>query len=197
MSTSRLHDLLDLAFIPRWCCVPTTRPQSVAEHSYRVAIIVQELIDRIPYAGTIHAVRWALAHDGPEVRTGDIPGNLKGDFPEFKDMVHWMQDYYCPWYYKERSLPTTSEQLVVRLADHLETLMFISENIARPLVDSWVILREQKIVSDLADEGVRRYGWAELPAIVAEILDAMPPSPSQHSGSSEYPPCPARTPGTP
>lgn len=206
MSSSRLHDLLDLAFIPRWCCVPTTRAQSVAEHSYRVAVIVQELIDRIPYAGTIHAVRWALAHDGPECRTGDLPGNLKADFPEFRDMVNWMEDYYCPWYRTERSLPTPRELLIVKLADHLETLLFISEYIARPLTDGWVIHREQKVVSDLTAEAVQRYGWTALPDIVADVLDTgagtsapviMPSSPRPDAGNLAGQPSPARTPGTP
>lgn len=171
MSNSRLHDLLHLSFVPRWSIIPTTRLQSVAEHSFRVCAIVQEIVGRIPFSGTIQAVRWALMHDGPECATSDIPGNLKTDFLEFEDMLTWMENFYCPWYVAEKALPSDREKLIVRLADHIECLSFITEHIARPAMDGWVIHRERKIVNELTEQGVSRYGWAELPAIVSEILD--------------------------
>jgi 5'-deoxynucleotidase YfbR-like HD superfamily hydrolase len=175
MSKSRINDLLRLSYVPRWPVIPTTRPQSVAEHSFRVACITADLVDRIPYSGTIQAVRWALYHDGPECVMGDWPGNLKTDFPEFKDMVHWMQNYYCPWYAKECALPSPEERAIVKLSDHLETLMFITEHIALPVEDGWVIHRERSIVTELVATMTGKYGWKNLPAIVDEILPEVLP----------------------
>lgn len=176
MSTNRLSDLLRLQFVPRWTVIPTTRRQSVAEHSFRVAIIVQELVDCIPMKGTISAVRYALMHDGPESFTGDLPGNLKEYLPDNKEGTGWAQTEIklCPWFYKEKSLPTADEIAIVRLADHLETYMFIREFIALPTEDGWVLHRERAILCEMVASLTARYGWGGLSEIVTAILGGVP-----------------------
>lgn len=82
-----LVDLLALSHVPRWAIVPMLRPQSVAEHSYRVTVILAWLTNQIhtthplPDGGPDYmgprSWSYAMAHDVEECRTGDIPGPAK------------------------------------------------------------------------------------------------------------------------
>lgn len=68
-----------LAVIPRWSVLPRTRDQSVAEHSFYVALYVDKLVIMLkwPVARRYQAVQHALKHDMPEIVTGDIMGPVK------------------------------------------------------------------------------------------------------------------------
>lgn len=112
---------LRLSFVPRWCIVKTTRTQSVAEHSFNVAVIAEKLcrIMKVGDEATGVVVRKALLHDRYEVYTGDIPSPAKHQ--EEEDVNHW------------------SNSLVVKLADLIEAYIFISNNSAdSEKVTSWV-----------------------------------------------------------
>lgn len=75
-----LNDLLALSHVPRWSIVPHLRPQSVAEHSFRVACIARELCRLVGCSSIAeNAIEWAILHDAVESRTGDIPGTVKFD----------------------------------------------------------------------------------------------------------------------
>ncbi len=73
----------DLAHVPRWGVAPVVRRQSVAEHSYFVALYTSHICDVIygtDYASTIlklNTVRCALEHDRAETYMSDIPGPVK------------------------------------------------------------------------------------------------------------------------
>ena len=73
-----------LSDVRRWGIVRTIRGQSVAEHSYFVALWMPKLLRRhgINHATTIlNAVEHALHHDMSEVTTGDVPAPLKIHLP--------------------------------------------------------------------------------------------------------------------
>lgn len=72
-----LTDLLALSHVPRWSIVPTYRDQSVADHSFRVVVILADLCRRVKLDPPIAAIFYALYHDSSEARTGDIPSNFK------------------------------------------------------------------------------------------------------------------------
>lgn len=78
-----LLDMLALSNIPRWAIVDMRKEQSVADHSFRVAIIALELRNRMD-TGTQDVmgelVLYALMHDVEESRSGDIP-------PEYKALI--------------------------------------------------------------------------------------------------------------
>lgn len=86
MSDMNIREKLNLSYVPRWAIVPMLRPQSVADHSWRVAIIVEELINRLilranfDHTDTVYVMVAALRHDMDEVKTGDIPSLEKPDF---------------------------------------------------------------------------------------------------------------------
>lgn len=98
--------ILGLAYIPRWTIVPTLRHQSVAEHSWRVAVIAHELAARLRKAGWEGADPWgtlhaAVFHDQDEVGKGDAPSTTKPT-PDFEAM--------------------NDVGLVVKVADYLEAM---------------------------------------------------------------------------
>ena len=81
-----IDDALRLSIVKRWGIIDMMKTQSVAEHSYNVAVIATALADsrgwddhKIAMLGMV-----AIIHDINEVFTGDLPTTLKrgvlGDF---------------------------------------------------------------------------------------------------------------------
>ena len=103
------RDLLNLSYVQRWIIAPMDLPQSVAEHSFRVLVIVRGLHDVMTTKGIrafdlYNAMVYAIQHDSEEVYTGDIPGTHKDigkKWAEPEDMQSW--------------------EIAVKVADSLET----------------------------------------------------------------------------
>ena len=91
----RISDLLALSYVPRWGIVPMLRDQSVADHSFRTAVIFVELADRMNIPITAWDLVMVLWHDGPESHSGDIPAPFKS---KIRDIVHTREQDFCPWY---------------------------------------------------------------------------------------------------
>jgi 5'-deoxynucleotidase YfbR-like HD superfamily hydrolase len=71
-------ELRDLQWVPRWTIVRRIRTQSVAEHSYYVAMYCDQIADLGEWEGDrSELLRYALWHDVSECLTGDIPGPAK------------------------------------------------------------------------------------------------------------------------
>lgn len=68
-----------LADLPRtgWLLRGVRPCESIADHSYGVALVVMLLVDALREEGVAvdgeRALRMALVHDAPEARTGDVP----------------------------------------------------------------------------------------------------------------------------
>lgn len=113
-----------LSTIKRWGIVEMSRSQSVAEHSYNVAIITNALCDLIPGIYLEASLYWALCHDLTEVVTGDIPTPLKDAnkvsfeamesvmFPEFSELKGKMRADH----------PLEAD--IVKLADYIDAIQF-------------------------------------------------------------------------
>ncbi len=77
------EEVMRLSNLKRWGIVEMSRSQSVAEHSYNVAMIAVHIVDRLENVSSDKTslrsvvMGWSLAHDLPEVVTGDIPTPLK------------------------------------------------------------------------------------------------------------------------
>ena len=97
--------------VSRWHIVPTTRPQTLADHSYAVACVARRLLHVLGRPDLVpQAVELALDHDIAEVVFGDVPAPAKGAAGGFGR--YW----------------SSSEPLwrrVVRVADKLEAYTFI------------------------------------------------------------------------
>lgn len=79
MSVDKVLQALRLSYVPRWGIVPVLRPQSVAEHTYRVMVIVRYLAKVMNMSDSLTAkvVVEALEHDFEEHATGDTPSPAK------------------------------------------------------------------------------------------------------------------------
>lgn len=124
-----ITDALALGIVPRWAIVRTIRPQSVAEHSFNVAIIASEILQLNPHltaGGPIcrrEQVLWhALTHDCDEAVTGDIPRFAKTLIVkpqrEIPQLVKVLPD----------PMVSMAELKVVKLADRIDAYTFINMN---------------------------------------------------------------------
>jgi len=68
-----LHIAERLKDATRHCTTSNRRPESVAEHSWRMALMAYFLKDEFPKADMDKVVRMCLIHDLGEAFTGDIP----------------------------------------------------------------------------------------------------------------------------
>jgi 5'-deoxynucleotidase YfbR-like HD superfamily hydrolase len=72
------RELRDTAFVPRWAIVRTLRQQSVAEHSYFVALYAQRIAHVLEWQGPMDKLLTnALYHDLDEILSGDIASPAK------------------------------------------------------------------------------------------------------------------------
>ena len=173
MSQNRLQDLLNLSNTKRWTIRPTLRDQSVAEHSFRVAVIAMEICralnqDGLPSSNVIeyHVLVWALVHDGPEAETGDIPYTAKRNIPD--EMVERIEHKLCPWYEQFERRIHPPELAIIKIADKVEEVLYLRE---------WGTSGSdaaQEMAFHLACERVweaaSRFGWSDLPYIVGQII---------------------------
>ncbi len=132
---SRLTDLMRLDLIQRWATVEVSRPQSVAEHSFRVAVLVDDFVHSVLggyvfvgqnkgklwlWENSRDALEFALVHDGAESRTGDI-NHL---FKQYLFAIASAEHKVCPWL-EEEPIPSLEVRAVVRLCDRLEGYLYL------------------------------------------------------------------------
>jgi putative hydrolase of HD superfamily len=79
-----VRDLLQLKRTTRagWLRVGVERPESVADHSFAMALLAWRIARDVPGLDASHVVLLALLHDFHEARLGDIPTPTKTHFPE-------------------------------------------------------------------------------------------------------------------
>lgn len=125
-----LRDVYRATDVKRWGLVKTARPQSVAEHSYQVAMIATRLCQlyKVGEATTCKAVWYALTHDLPEVLTGDIATPFKDLLgPGVREQIQQFEDRI-----RVMGAPVHEEaadvRMIVKLADILEAIAFLHQN---------------------------------------------------------------------
>ena len=123
------RELRQLSFVPRWVITRDIRTQSVAEHSFYVAVYAEQIAGWLGHTGPIgQLLKYALWHDVDECVTGDIPGPAKRNMvPLSREKNHtWLFGEMCKrfpggeWKYT----PTRQEKDIVKLADLLDALFF-------------------------------------------------------------------------
>lgn len=135
---------LRLTEVSRWGIVATSRQQSVGEHSYRVTMIAQALYDYvfpIPHNSNDRGLltSFAMIHDIMEVLSGDLDAvfklAVKSRYPEvFADTIGNMAlqrpdagPLSSTVASLERSVKSTFIEVIVKMADFLEALIYLDQ----------------------------------------------------------------------
>lgn len=100
----------------RFHTVPTIGFQTVAEHSFHVAMLCIEMSEGQPSSELLKA---ALYHDLPEICTGDIPAHVKWKNADLKNMLEAMENDFLFENDMDTAL-TIQEELILKYADALE-----------------------------------------------------------------------------
>ena len=109
--------------VKRWHTITNAKEQTVAAHSWGVAVIIMDLWPD-SRADLFHA---ALLHDVPEQLIGDVPAPTKWAHPRLAKELDLAEESF--WDMVEVKFPalTTEEQLQLKTADMLELLWYCIE----------------------------------------------------------------------
>ena len=128
-----------LSNIIRYNNTPTIHKESVAEHSYFVALYSMMLADRLKSIDKVKIMQMALIHDVEEIISGDFPYKLKVDNKEFSDALEKInlisissifkdyEEYIVLW--KELKEQITIESKVVKIADEISALIYATSEV--------------------------------------------------------------------
>ena len=118
MRPGELIDILAVAeklkCVTRHCDTSTGRRESVAEHSWRIALMAMLLTPEFPEADMGKVIRMCLIHDLGEAFTGDIP-----TFDKSQDHEAVEKAAYDRWV---QSLPAETKDEFVALLTEMEAL---------------------------------------------------------------------------
>jgi 5'-deoxynucleotidase YfbR-like HD superfamily hydrolase len=107
-----IQDKMRISNVKRWHIVNTSKEQTLADHTCRVAILAHEIAKRLNILNQYNEAliyHRAINHDISEVVGGDMPGNTKNKI-------------------SDERIPENDIEKVIKLADVLETYVFIREH---------------------------------------------------------------------
>jgi len=168
-----LHTVERLKEVPRHCTTSSgKRVESVAEHSWRLALMAHFLRDTFPEVDMDKVVTMCLIHDLGETFTGDIPTFLKTEADEAEEerqLFSWVASLPAPYaeemasLYREMLARETPEAKIYKALDGLEAVIQHNES----PIETW---------EDHEYSLNRHYAWErvtfspELTALRREIL---------------------------
>ena len=116
----------------RHCSTSSGRPESVAEHSWRTALMAILTASAFPEADMDKVIRMCLIHDLGEAFTGDIPSFDKTEADSKTEELalrQWVQTFPSPergeWLalYEEMEAQQTQEARIYKALDKLEAVI--------------------------------------------------------------------------
>jgi 5'-deoxynucleotidase YfbR-like HD superfamily hydrolase len=131
------YEQLRACHVKRWHIVQTHRTQTLAEHSFAVAVIAGSLATACGYKGLLHdrlrllLLQTALTHDLIEVRTGDMPTPFKRELEKVggPGIVERAEDCVdSDFSGSMRQSAGTEIETIVKLADQIEAIFFLQDN---------------------------------------------------------------------
>ena len=130
-----IDQIYPLSYIIRYSNIPRIKDESVAEHSFYVAAIVQKLYDKYEFELGI-ALNIAISHDMIEVYINDIPHLIKKRHPELTTLLKEIElreaDNFpiCVGEGMRRMHLNFPEGLMVRMADAIQCHQYASNEIS-------------------------------------------------------------------
>ena len=136
MDAKKLLEILSVAeqlkCRTRHCDTSSGRRESVAEHSWRVALMAMLMEDEFPELDIDKVIRMCLIHDLGEAFTGDIPAFLKKSEDGEKEeaiLERWVGDFPAPYnaewlaLLQEMDALETGEAKLYKALDNLEAVI--------------------------------------------------------------------------
>ncbi len=132
-----LHVAERLKDTPRHCTTTNGRPESVAEHSWRVSLMASLLRHEFPDLDMDKVMNMCLIHDLGECFTGDIPAFVKTDADRKTEdalLDQWVKSLPeelssdISALYKEMEAQETAEAKLYKALDKLEALIQHNES---------------------------------------------------------------------
>ena len=130
-----IDQIYPLSYIIRYSNIPRIKDESVAEHSFYVAAIVQKLYDKYEF-NLGSALNMAISHDMIEVYVNDIPHLIKQRHPDLTKLlkdIEKRESENFPSCVEEgiRRLQSESyETLIVQMADAIQCNQYASNEIS-------------------------------------------------------------------
>ena len=146
--------------VTRWQIVRTSNRQSVAEHSFNVAMIAEELARRA--AVTDDVLRWALYNDLVEVYTGDVPTPMRRALERVHPgIINEVEDGFAPQIAGLREATPLRVRRLVKAADLMEAIWYLKheglgDHAARVL--QTLQMRLYDLMAELSPEDPSLYG---------------------------------------
>ena len=134
---SALHVAERLKDATRHCYTSGGRHESVAEHSWRLALMAFWLRDDFPELDMDKVIRMCLIHDLGEAFTGDVPSFLKTKNDEVREetlLSAWVRTLPEPFasemdaLYREMAARQTPEAKLYKALDNLEAVIQHNES---------------------------------------------------------------------
>jgi len=168
--STKIIDTIAAGLVARYHAAPSVEPQSVAHHSWNVAVLVHYLYPAAPKDLIIEA----LGHDVGEYWTGDAPFSIKRDHPEIKELY---TDLEFKHRYYDSTMPTielpSANAKLLKLCDTLDGFL-------------WCSLHERGTrISDRWNESynlARKKFWDDLDVIDPVLWDKADHLFSEHGG---------------
>lgn len=133
MAELSFSERMRTSHVSRWQVVRTARQQTLAEHLYLVRVITLEFCNLLGLHPEDRAIaeQWALEHDVPEVRTGDLATPVKAamreavphDDPIRRIELSYSDSYAALYGRVKEGYPHV--RAMVKMADTLEAVMFL------------------------------------------------------------------------
>lgn len=151
-----IQDILLLKNVKRWNIVHVVREQSVAEHSFNVAMIARAIAKEYGIPDE-RIIKYALDHDLDEVMYGDIPSPAKSRLG-IKDDYHG----------KNKGICSEEELWIVKVSDIIEACHYIDENGRgrhAKQVYGWIENKYIKMINNQGNEKLKKAAIAVMASI--------------------------------
>lgn len=126
MKLESLPTLLDAGGVVRCHTLPCLNRPTVGHHTWRTMVILHWLYSPgLPPSNMTYAL---LIHDMPELWTGDMPGDVKGDYPEVAAMFTRLDEAFEAKH-ELVTWVTPSEQCLVSYCDRADLTLYALDEI--------------------------------------------------------------------
>ena len=126
----KIYPIIEAGTVARYHTRAGIPPQSTAEHSWGVALMLYRVCEYFETHVTQEMMLYALVHDLPERQTGDIPAPMKWDNPEIRHAIDITES---AWYGRNDmsfdKLNREQKQLV-KYADWLEAICYLARQVS-------------------------------------------------------------------